>query len=41
VAEPIIHVRQLGKKRTSPSAYAIIAFFGAKNFYKIIDEQYS
>ncbi len=39
VAKPIAHVQQLGKKRASPFAYAIIAFFGATNLDKIIDEQ--
>jgi len=39
VTKPIAHIRQLGKKRTSSSTYAIIAFFGATNLYKIIDEQ--
>jgi hypothetical protein len=39
VAKPIAHVQQLGEKKTSPFAYAIIAFFGATNLDKIIDEQ--
>jgi hypothetical protein len=39
VVKPIAHVQQLGKKRTSPFAYTIIAFFGAINLYKVIDEQ--
>jgi hypothetical protein len=34
VVKLIAHVRQLGKKRTSPFAYAIIAFFAAINLYK-------
>jgi hypothetical protein len=39
VAEPVAHVPQLGKKRTTRSTFAITSFFGATNPYKKFDEQ--
>jgi hypothetical protein len=40
VVEPLsIHVRKLGKKKTSPSNHAIIGFLGATNPYQKNDEQ--
>jgi hypothetical protein len=35
----VIHVQQLGKKKTSPSSHVIIGVFGATNPYKKTDEQ--
>ncbi len=39
VAKPVVHVRQLTKKITTPSPFTITSFFGATNPYKKIDER--